>query len=56
MIYYAEAKRSFHTIRIDIRTDIIEAVGFEGGIVFVELHFQKSYKHVIVHVRFISLR
>jgi hypothetical protein len=39
--YFPVAKRRFHTIRIDIRTDIGTPVKFEGGKVFVELHFRK---------------
>ena len=39
--YYPVAKRRCHTVRINIRTDIGEAVKFECGKVFVELHFRK---------------
>jgi hypothetical protein len=39
--YYPVAKRRFHTIRIDVRTDVATPVRFEGGKVFVELHFRK---------------
>jgi hypothetical protein len=39
--YYPVAKRRFHTIRIDVRTDVGEPAKFEGGKVFVELHFRK---------------
>ena len=39
--YYPVAKRRFHTIRIDIRTDVGAPAKFEGGKVFVELHFRK---------------
>ena len=39
--YFPVAKRRFHTIRIDVRTDVATPVRFEGGKVFVELHFRK---------------
>ena len=39
--YYPVAKGQFYTIRIDIRTDVGEAVKFQGGKAFVELHFRK---------------
>ena len=39
--YYTVAKRRFHTIRIDVRTDVGTPAKFEGGKVFVELHFRK---------------
>ena len=39
--YYPVSKRRFHSIRIDIRTDIGAQARFEGGKVFVELHFRK---------------
>ena len=39
--YYPVSKHRFYTIRIDIRTDISTAIKFQGGKVFVELHFQK---------------
>ena len=38
--HYSVAKWQFHTIRIDIRTAVSHAVGFEGGKVFIKLHFQ----------------
>ena len=40
--YYPVAKRRFHTIRIDIRTNLGVPVKFESGKVFVELHFRKK--------------
>ena len=39
--YYPVAKRCFQTFRIDAHTDVGKPVGFEGGKVFVELHFRK---------------
>jgi hypothetical protein len=39
--YYPVAKRRFHTIRIDILTDVGVPAKFEGGKVFVEIHFRK---------------
>ena len=39
--YYPVAKRYFHTIRIDVHTDVSQPVGFKDGKVFVELHFRK---------------
>ena len=39
--YYPVAKRRFHTIRIDVRTNVGIPVKFESGKVFVELHFRK---------------
>ena len=39
--YYPVAKHCFHTIRIDVRTDVGSPAKFEGGKVFVELHFRK---------------
>ena len=41
IMYYPVAKRRFHTIRIDVRTDVCAPAKFEGGKVFVELHFGK---------------
>ena len=39
--YYPVAKRGFHTIRIDIRTVVGEAVGFEDGKVLLICIFEK---------------
>ena len=39
--YYPVAKRRFHTIRIDVLTDVGVPARFEGGKVFVEIHFRK---------------
>ena len=39
--YYPVAKHRFHTIRIDVRTDVGLPAKFEGGKVFVEIHFRK---------------
>jgi hypothetical protein len=39
--YYPVAKRRFHTIRIDVLTDVGVPAKFEGGKVFVEIHFRK---------------
>jgi hypothetical protein len=39
--YFPVAKRRFHTIRIDIKTDVATPVRFEGGKVYIELHFRK---------------
>ena len=40
--YYPVAKRRLNTIRIDVRTDVGSPVKFEGGKVFVEMHFRKK--------------
>ena len=40
--YYPVAKRRLNTIRIDIRTDVGTPAKFEGGKVFVEIHFRKK--------------
>ena len=54
--YYPVAKCRFHTIRIDVRTDISQPVRFEGGKVFVEFHFRKVISTCSCsHVRIISL-
>ena len=40
--YYPVAKRRLNTIRIDVRTDVGTPAKFEGGKVFVEIHFRKA--------------
>ena len=41
--YYPVAKRRFHTIRIDVRTNVGIPVKFKGGKVFCRTSFSKSY-------------
>ena len=45
------AKQRFHTIRIDVQTDVGESMNFEGEKVFVEIDFRKCVDIESFHLK-----